>query len=76
VGTVLSSPVRFGLHFGACYYQTIEFCIARGIGLFEGGAQGGTSWRAALPVAAILSPTSQFSQAVRGTSLSREARAA
>jgi uncharacterized protein len=29
-----------GLHFETCYYQAIEFCIERGIGLFEGGAQG------------------------------------
>jgi uncharacterized protein len=29
-----------GLHFEACYYQAIEFCIERGIGAFEGGAQG------------------------------------
>ena len=29
-----------GLHFEACYYQAIEFCIERGIGTFEGGAQG------------------------------------
>jgi predicted N-acyltransferase len=29
-----------GLHYEACYYQAIEFCIERGIGLFEGGAQG------------------------------------
>jgi uncharacterized protein len=29
-----------GLHFEACYYQAIEFCIERGITLFEGGAQG------------------------------------
>lgn len=28
------------LHFETCYYQTIEFCIAEGIGRFEGGAQG------------------------------------
>jgi predicted N-acyltransferase len=28
------------LHFDTCYYQAIEFCIARGIKLFEGGAQG------------------------------------
>jgi predicted N-acyltransferase len=28
------------LHFEACYYQVIEFCIARGISTFEGGAQG------------------------------------
>jgi uncharacterized protein len=29
-----------GLHFEACYYQAIEFCIERGIRTFEGGAQG------------------------------------
>ena len=29
-----------GLHFEVCYYQAIEFCIERGIALFEGGAQG------------------------------------
>jgi len=29
-----------GLHFEACYYQAIEFCIERRIHLFEGGAQG------------------------------------
>ncbi len=29
-----------GMHFEACYYQAIEFCIARGIRSFEGGAQG------------------------------------
>jgi uncharacterized protein len=29
-----------GLHFETCYYQAIEFCLERGIDLFEGGAQG------------------------------------
>jgi predicted N-acyltransferase len=29
-----------GLHFEACYYQAIEFCIERGIECVEGGAQG------------------------------------
>ncbi|MCC7487430.1 MAG: N-acetyltransferase [Burkholderiales bacterium] len=29
-----------GLHFEACYYQTIEHCIEARIGRFEGGAQG------------------------------------
>ena len=29
-----------GLHFEACYYQAIEFCIERRIGRFAGGAQG------------------------------------
>lgn len=28
------------LHFETCYYQALEFCIERGITLFEGGAQG------------------------------------
>lgn len=28
------------LHFETCYYQSIEFCIERGIQIFEGGAQG------------------------------------
>ncbi|MCU6433711.1 GNAT family N-acetyltransferase [Undibacterium sp. Jales W-56] len=28
------------LHFETAYYQAIEFCIAKKIGLFEGGAQG------------------------------------
>ena len=29
-----------GLHFEACYYQAIAFCIAEKIQIFEGGAQG------------------------------------
>ena len=29
-----------GLHFEACYYQAIDFCIERRIACFEGGAQG------------------------------------
>lgn len=29
-----------GLHFETCYYQGIEYCIARGIASFEGGARG------------------------------------
>jgi len=28
------------LHFEVCYYQVLEFCIERGIRVFEGGAQG------------------------------------
>ena len=28
------------LHFEACYYQPLVWCIARGIARFEGGAQG------------------------------------
>lgn len=41
-----------GMHFEACYYQAIEFCIERGIALFEGGAQGAHKLaRGFLPVA-------------------------
>lgn len=29
-----------GLHFEACYYQGIEYCISRGLRRFEPGAQG------------------------------------
>ena len=29
-----------GLHFEACYYQGIEFCIEQKLQIFEGGAQG------------------------------------
>ncbi|MEP7063092.1 MAG: GNAT family N-acetyltransferase [Betaproteobacteria bacterium] len=29
-----------GMHFEACYYQAIEFCIETKIAVFEGGAQG------------------------------------
>ena len=36
-GSVAHVPL---LHFECCYYQTIEYCIAHGIGRFEGGAQG------------------------------------
>lgn len=36
-GCVDSVP---GLHFETCYYQVIEYCIARRIAVFEGGAQG------------------------------------
>jgi len=45
-----------GLHFEACYYQAIEFCIERGIARFEGGAQGAHKLaRGLLPV-----PTHSF----------------
>jgi predicted N-acyltransferase len=36
-GAVAHIPL---LHFEACYYQSIEYCIANGIQRFEGGAQG------------------------------------
>lgn len=39
------------LHFEACYYQPLEWCIAHGILRFEGGAQGEHKMaRALLPV--------------------------
>ncbi|MBA4256354.1 MAG: GNAT family N-acetyltransferase [Polaromonas sp.] len=39
------------LHFEACYYQPIEWCIAHGVTRFEGGAQGEHKMaRALLPV--------------------------
>ncbi|MEY2861626.1 MAG: hypothetical protein RL392_2084 [Pseudomonadota bacterium] len=39
------------LHFEACYYQPLEWCIANGIERFEGGAQGEHKMaRALLPV--------------------------
>ena len=39
------------LHFEACYYQPIEWCIANGITRFEGGAQGEHKMaRALLPI--------------------------
>jgi predicted N-acyltransferase len=39
------------LHFEACYYQAIEWCIEQGFGRFEGGAQGEHKLaRALLPV--------------------------
>jgi predicted N-acyltransferase len=36
-GAIEHHPV---LHFETCYYQVIEYCIARGLARFEGGAQG------------------------------------
>jgi uncharacterized protein len=36
-GCVAEVPM---LHFETCYYQALEFCIERGIRVFEGGAQG------------------------------------
>lgn len=39
------------LHFEACYYQPLEWCIASGFGRFEGGAQGEHKMaRALMPV--------------------------
>lgn len=39
-----------GLHFEACYYQGIEYCIREGLARFEPGAQGEHKiWRGFLP---------------------------
>lgn len=63
------------LHFETCYYQAIEFCIARGIRLFEGGAQGEHKLaRGFLPVATTSAhwlAHPRFAQAVE-TFLERE----
>lgn len=41
------------LHFEACYYQPLQWCIAQGVQRFEGGAQGEHKMaRALLPVQA------------------------
>jgi predicted N-acyltransferase len=41
------------LHFEACYYQSLEWCIANGYQRFEGGAQGEHKMaRALLPITA------------------------
>ena len=41
------------LHFDACYYQPLAWCIAHGVDAFEGGAQGEHKMaRALMPVAA------------------------
>ena len=40
------------LHFEACYYQPIDWCLAHGVARFEGGAQGEHKMaRALMPVA-------------------------
>ena len=41
------------LHFEACYYQPLQWCIAHGVQRFEGGAQGEHKMaRALMPVQA------------------------
>ncbi len=50
-GTVEHVPL---LHFECCYYQAIEYAIARGLQSFEGGAQGEHKlFRGLLPVEAL-----------------------
>jgi predicted N-acyltransferase len=66
-----------GLHFEVCYYQAIEFCIARGIAVFEGGAQGEHKLARGLQPVRTLSAhwleRPEFADAV-GQFLRREAR--
>ncbi len=65
------------LHFEACYYQAIEFAIERGIGVFEGGAQGEHKLaRGFLPTETLSAhwlARPEFAQAV-GRFLAREAQ--
>jgi predicted N-acyltransferase len=65
------------LHFEACYYQPIQWCIANGVRRFEGGAQGEHKMaRALLPVStqsAHWLADQRFSKAVEEF-LTREAR--
>jgi predicted N-acyltransferase len=72
-GAITYSPA---LHFETCYYQAIEFCIARGLQLFEGGAQGEHKLsRGFLPVETVSAhwlAHPRFAQAVE-TFLEREA---
>jgi predicted N-acyltransferase len=64
------------LHFEACYYQPIAWCIANGVRRFEGGAQGEHKMaRALMPVrtsSAHWIEHPQFAQAI-GRFLEREA---
>ena len=65
------------LHFEACYYQPLQWCIANGVQRFEGGAQGEHKMaRALMPVSthsAHWLADERFSQAVEEF-LNREGR--
>jgi predicted N-acyltransferase len=74
-GAIEHHPV---LHFEACYYQLIEYCISRGISRFEGGAQGERTKlaRGLLPVETISAhwiARREFAAAIESF-LSRETR--
>ncbi len=66
-----------GLHFETCYYQSIAFCIAQGIAVFEGGAQGEHKLaRGLMPVRTVSlhrMADARFAEAI-GRFLQREAR--
>ena len=65
-----------GLHFETCYYQGIEYCIARGLAVLEGGSRGEHKLARGLMPAATVSAHwlahPQFSAAVEAF-LAREA---
>jgi uncharacterized protein len=65
------------LHFETCYYQGIEYCIARGIATFEGGSRGEHKLARGLMPVEILSAHwlahPEFASAV-GQFLAREAQ--
>jgi predicted N-acyltransferase len=65
------------LHFEACYYQGIEFAIARGLARFEGGAQGEHKlFRGLMPVETLSAhwlAHSRFARAIEDY-LAREAQ--
>ena len=65
------------LHFETCYYQGIEYCIARGLETFEGGSRGEHKLARGLEPVEILSAHwlahSEFAAAV-GQFLERESR--
>ena len=73
-GAVAHVPL---LHFECCYYQTIEYCIAHGIGRFEGGAQGEHKMaRGLMPVETVSAhwvAHAEFRRAI-GQYLARETR--
>ena len=66
-----------GLHFETCYYQGIEYCIEKGLKVFEGGVQGEHKLaRGLLPVKTFSShwlAHPQFSDAI-GDYLKRESQ--
>jgi predicted N-acyltransferase len=52
-GALVDKPF---LHFELCYYQAIDAAIALGLSRVEAGAQGATSWRAAMSRSAPFPP--------------------
>ena len=65
------------LHFECCYYQAIEYAIARGLQVFEGGAQGEHKiFRGLMPVETLSAHwLAAPALRARGRGLPRSARA-